>query len=177
MGERAADLPGCVEPAACQQRVEAGDGGAPCGAFILEGAHYEFIPNPHNKRHVEIRASSAEADMAGVDFPNSFVRLKVDVQMPFDAVSKLQREIASRNPYFVFNTVFDFESCPFAGSRDLDANPALPAPGAVATKLDYLNAAIDAADFTSCTYGGGAQVDRNVVKELAAKYYEQMGRR
>ena len=31
MGERAADLPGCVEPAACQQRVEAGDGGAPCG--------------------------------------------------------------------------------------------------------------------------------------------------
>ena len=39
VGERAADLARRVEPAACQQRVEAGDGGAPCGGRERGAVH------------------------------------------------------------------------------------------------------------------------------------------
>jgi len=160
--------------------TEYGFDGAACGAFILDGSKLNFFPNPHNKRHVELRTSSIDDDMADVDFPNSFIRLKVDTQESFDTISKIQHKIASKNPYFVFNTVFDFEACPFTGKRDIVENPTESLPNRVSSKMDYLNSAIDAADFSEFVFEIGGKrtpVDKTLVKELAKKYYEMIGGR
>ena len=158
--------------------TEYGFDGAECGAYILDGSILSFFPNPHSKRHVELRTSSIDEDMKGVDFQNSFVRLKVDTQESFDTISKIQHMVASKNPYFIFNTVFDFEACPFTGKRDTVENPTAPLPNRVSSKLDYLNAAIDSADFSEFAFESGGErttVDKSAVKELAKAYYDMVG--
>lgn len=156
-----------------------GFGGAECGAYAIdfaEGVH-EFIPNPYNMKHVEIRTSSAEKDMEGVDFRRSIVRLSVDTQESFDAISKLQAKIGSMKPFSVENTRYEFKAAEFVGNTEGSGDGASESVcGKVSSKLDYIIGAIDRADFSSFAYpakdGKQKSVDKGVLKELASKLYE-----
>lgn len=163
--------------------TEYGFGNAKCGVFVITRGtaetddNVDFIENPFSKKHVEIRTSSFDSDLANIDFPKSFVRLNVDTQESFETISNIQHKISSLNPFHVFNTVFDFTSCSFAGKRDTSENPLESLPNKVTSKIDYINAAIDSADFSNFSYSSNGEikcVDKKKIKEYAQKYYESI---
>ena len=160
-----------------------GFGGVECGAYVIDfkNGTSEFIPNPHNKKHVEIRTSSSERDMENVDFKNSIVRLNVDTQESFDTISKLQSKINSMKPFSVENTKYEFTVAEFVGNRDENENPIDSVGGKVSSKLDYIMNAIDKGDFSSfafiCSDGGTSPIDKERLKEIAEEIFDKSSKR
>ena len=155
-----------------------------CGGYVIDFAENtkEFVDNPFNKRHVEIRTSDAEKDMEGVDFANSIVRLNVDTQESFDTISKLQSKINSMKPFAVENTKYEFTVAEFVGNRDESVNPLDSIGMKVSSKLDYILNAIDRGDFAAFDYMDGVSenavhVDKERLRELASELFEKGGKR
>ena len=156
--------------------------GIECGAYVVDflDASYEFIPNPHNKVHVEIRTSNPKKDMDGIDFNNSIVRLNVDTQESFDTISKLQAKINSFKPFSVENTKYEFTVAEFIGNREDFDNPIDSVSGKISSKLDYIMNAIDKGDFSSFAFlkdDETIQVDKNRLKEIATEIFDVSNRK
>ena len=154
-----------------------------CGAYVVDFKNgiFEFVPNPHNKKHVEIRTSSSERDMENVDFKNSIVRLNVDTQESFDTISKLQSKINSMNPFSVENTKYEFTVAEFVGNRDEMENPLDSINSKVSSKLDYIINAIDKGDFSSFAFldsdGNTSAIDKERLKEIATEIFDKSAKR
>lgn len=156
--------------------------GIECGAYVVDflDASYDFIPNPHNKVHVEIRTSNPKKDMEGIDFKNSIVRLNVDTQESFDTISKLQAKINSFKPFSVENTKYEFTVAEFIGNREDFDNPIDSVSGKVSSKLDYIMNAIDKGDFSAFAFlkdDKTIQVDKKKLKEIATEIFDVTNRK
>ncbi len=158
--------------------TEFGFKNVPCGTFVVDTdtSGYEFVENPHSRKHVEVRTSSIDEDLDSKPIKSSFVRLVVDTQESFEAISDMQRKIGSLDPYYVLPTVFEFKSAAFVGGRDEDANPLESVNGSAMSKADYVNRAIDGADFSSFTYDDGGkavEVSKDELKSIADGLFEK----
>ena len=155
-----------------------GFGNVQCGAYVVDFSNncYNFVPNPHNKAHVEIHTSNPDKDMEGVDFHNSIVRLNVDTRESFDTISKLQAKINSLKPFSVENTKYEFAVAEFVGNRDEFDNPVDAVGDRVSSKIDYINGAIEKGDFSAFSYIDNndniREVDKNKLKEIANEIFE-----
>lgn len=159
-----------------------GFNGVECGAYVVDLGENtcEFVPNPYNKVHVEVRTSSAEEDIDKIDFKNSIVRLNVDTQESFDRISKLQSKISSFKPFSIENTKYEFTVAEFVGSRE-DAVDAVDSVGSkVLSKLDYINGAIDRGDFSAFSYvkeDASVSINKERLKEIAADIFESANKK
>lgn len=164
--------------------TEYGFGDVKCGVYIIDidSDTVEFVENPYNVRHIEVKTSNSSHDLNKEFIEGAFVRLKVDTHESFENITKMQHTIANCNPYHIFNTIFDFASCPFGGRRNVEENP-LQSLNAktVSSKLDYILAAIDKADFNEFSYfdaeSNTIHVDKNVIKTIATEICEKAGAR
>lgn len=155
--------------------TEFGFGNVPCGAYIVDvgDSSYEFVENPFNRKHVEIRSSEFGDGMLDKRVYGNFVRLVVDTQESFERVSEIQHAIAAMKPYHVLNTVFEFRQSAFVGGRDEEANPLGSVSKSALSKVDYVNAAIDKSDFSCFAYGDNGQnaIDKGELKRMAAEIF------
>ena len=159
-----------------------GFNGVECGAYVVDFAssEYEFVKNPYNKVHVEIRTSNPQKDMDGIDFKNSIVRLNVDTQESFDTISKLQAKINSLKPFSVENTKYEFTVAEFIGNRDNLDDPSDAVAVGVSSKLDYVLNAIVKGDFSSFSFmknDENVAIDKKKLKELATEIFEESSRK
>lgn len=160
--------------------TEFGFKGVPCGTFLIDidNSKYEFIENPYNRKHIELHTSNIDLELEKTDVSNNFIRLVVDTQESFENISDIQRKIANKNPYHMFNTVFEFNQAAFVGNRDEIDNPLQSVNDSKLSKVDYVNDAIDKADFSNFTYeveGKTVSVDKNELKKLTAEIFEKIG--
>lgn len=161
-----------------------GFGGVKCGAYVVDtiNADYEFVENPFNMVHAEIRTSSPDEDFNKIDFPRSIVRLNVDTQESFDTISKLQAKINSKKPFAVENTKYEFTVAEFVGSRDEknDGTVQQTVSGKVFSKLDYVLNAIDKSDFSMFSFikdDETVHVDKRKLKDMATDLFESGNKR
>lgn len=153
-----------------------GFGDIECGFYIFDTNNciYEFIKNPFNKKHVEIRTSEYQKVIDKIDYQNSIIRINVDTQESFDTISKIQSSINSKSPFSVENTKYEFTVAEFIGSRDENENPLNSIEHQVSSKLDYIIRAIDKTDFSPFDYVDGDSkktVDKERLKEIAKDIY------
>lgn len=158
--------------------TEFGFNNVPCGTFVVnvDTAEYEFVANPHSRKHVEIRSSSIVDGLSTETVQDNFIRLVVDTQESFEVISDMQRKIESLNPFHVLPTVFEFKKAAFVGCRDEESNPLENVVGNAMSKVDYVNGMIDRGDFSSFVYGDGGksvEVSKDKLKEIAAGLFEK----
>lgn len=163
--------------------TEYGFGDAKCGVWIVDGGKREFVENPRNVRHVEVRTSEFDEKSVSAAVAGSFARIRVDSKVSFDRLSEMQKAVERMHPFFVYNTVFDFGEDGFAGRRDTDENPLSPADGRLpVSKMEYIDREIDSMDFSSFVREVETDgevhtegVDRKRLKEMARTYFEAIG--
>lgn len=151
------------------------------GCYIIDTdtCEYEFIENPYNIKHIEIRTSKFD-DIDLTTLKNAFVRLRVDTNDTNVQKSNYISLIRENLPYSIDNSIFDFEVASFVGNRDTDENPLTDIGNNVMSKLDYIYEIIDSTDFTNCLYkdkdNNDVSITKDIIKNLAETYFEKVSK-